>query len=159
MLQEAASLYPTNRAKRDFLWNISSLLKSATPWGVANRGPSGPTSTYEVTAWSQLSFLHSGLCSPSMSLHCIVVLMLWKCFAWICGQIDWGCSDQALEHSHAALFFACYWIFGLCWMCLNMYAEKQELLSQFLFLFCLGCDKQGHTRDLALHSVCFWGVN
>lgn len=61
--QEVASLYPTNKAKRDFLWNTFCLLKSAT-LGVGSRGPSGPTPIYAGTAWSQHSFLHSGLCSP-----------------------------------------------------------------------------------------------
>lgn len=39
--------------------------------------------------------------------------------------------------------------------CVGICKEKQQLPSQFLLLFCLGCDKQGHTGDLAVHSVCF----
>lgn len=132
-------------------WNLQH-------WGVGSRGPGGRASacghclvtTFFPPQWTLLT---------SLSLQRIVVLMLWKCFAWMCGHVDLGLVVAKICIILVLLCSLPVTEYLLYVKCVGIRKEKQQLPSQFLLLFCLGCDKQGHTGDLAVHSICFWGVN
>lgn len=78
---------PSKQSKKSFYrWNTFPLLKSATP-GNGKWRTRWTCSTEVVTAWSQWTFPHSGLCSPPCLF---IAFWFWGCkSALVCGHTDW----------------------------------------------------------------------